>query len=128
MTARRAAGFTLLEVLIALAVLAVALAAALQTGTTSVAHSIHLRDKTFAHWVALNQAAELQLASAWPEIGESAGESEMGRRHWHWRARTSETADPDLRRVDLSAGPTRDASLATLTLFLPRPRLAAVPP
>jgi general secretion pathway protein I len=55
---RRVAGFTLLEVLVALAVLAIAMGAIINAATQSIASTAYLRDQTFASWVALNQVNE----------------------------------------------------------------------
>ena len=57
-------GFTLIEVLVALAIVAIGMAAVLGTLTSSANTVVYLRDKTFANWVALNQIAQLRLSGA----------------------------------------------------------------
>ena len=75
---KRATGFTLLEVLVALAVLAIAMGAVIGATTQSVNTVGVLRDRTFATWVALNKVNELLLApTAWPEEGSRKGETEL---------------------------------------------------
>ncbi len=116
-------GFTLIEVLVALAVVAVALAAAVRLGAANVANAAYLRDKSFAEWVALNRVSALQLASAWPAVGEEEGRSPMGERKWRWRTRVEGTFDADVHRVLVSVweGRREGDPLVTLTAYLPRP-------
>jgi len=114
-------GFTLLEVLVALAVIAIGLAAAIRVGATNGANAIHLRDKTFAQYVAANKAVELQLQAQWPALGTQRGRMPMGLREWHWTARVSETFDARMRRVDIEVGADDRNPIATLSAFLPQP-------
>jgi general secretion pathway protein I len=123
MALSRARGFTLIEVLVALTVLAVALGALVKAGSGHAANAAYLRDKVFAHWVAVNAITELQLEADWPAPGERSGNAELGGREWRWRGRVEETFDADVRRVTVSvgdAGGRRDASLVTRVGFLPR--------
>lgn len=97
------AGFTLLEVLVALAVLAIAMGAIISAATQSINTVALLREQTFAGWVALNQIQALQLEpEPWPEQGVRAGKAELANRAWRWEARFYSTADPDLRRLELT--------------------------
>ncbi|MGD8379316.1 MAG: type II secretion system minor pseudopilin GspI [Gammaproteobacteria bacterium] len=96
-----AAGFTLLEVLIALAVLAIGLLAVLgSAGQTTVVAS-QSRDRMLAHWVAMNRLADIRLQPGWPDIADSNGNVEMADRRWHWQARVIKTQDDDLRRIEV---------------------------
>lgn len=120
---RRAAGFTLLEVLVALAVLAIAMGAIINAATQSIANTAALRDQTLAGWVALNQVSERLLdPEPWPEEGSRDGRVELANRAWRWQVRFAKTDDPDLRRIDVTvraAG--SDAILSALTAFKARP-------
>lgn len=123
-----ARGFTLLEVMVALAVVAIALSALVKGGSQSAATAAHLRDKSLAHWVAMNRVAELQLQKQWPAPGESRGDEEMAGRRWHTLARVSTTEDPDIRRleVEVRASEAKEAAVVErLLAFLPRPPQAA---
>ncbi len=121
---RTARGFTLLEVMVALAVLAIALAALIKGVSDNTANAAHLRDRTLAHWVGMNVVAEQRLATKWDERGEQRGEEEMANHTWYWSARLVETFDEDVRRleVEVRAEDERDAApLARLVAFIPRP-------
>ncbi len=99
---RSQTGFTLLEVLVALAVLAIAMGAIIGAATQSINTLATLRDQTFASWVALNQINEQLLdPKPWPEAGSRTGSAELANRTWRWEARFSKTDDPDLRRLEL---------------------------
>ena len=100
---KRQTGFTLLEVLVALAVLAIAMGAIIGAATQSINTVATLRDQTFASWVALNQVNALLLESKpWPEEGSRKGNAELANRAWRWEARFYKTDDPDLRRLEIA--------------------------
>lgn len=115
-------GFTLLEVLIALAVLAIGMAAVIGTAGTSTRAAGELRDRTFAHWVAMNEMTELRIADAWQPGSSQSGEADLGGEHWKWKAKLSTTADPDLLRVDIdvSNALTPDVVISSLIGFYGR--------
>ena len=121
--ASQSKGFTLLEVLVATTVIAIALAAIIRLTAMSSTNLAHLRDKTFAHWVAMNQMAELQASDTYPPIGRSSGDEEMAGREWYWTMEVKNTPDKDMRRVQIqvSQEKRRDApSLTVLTGFFTR--------
>jgi general secretion pathway protein I len=94
-------GFTLLEVLVALAVLAIALAAAIKVTSQNAENAGYLRDRTLAHWVAMNLLTEIQVRQEWPTLGKKEGTAMMADREWFWRIKVSETVDEELRRLDV---------------------------
>jgi general secretion pathway protein I len=98
-------GFTLIEVLVALAIVAVGMAAVLGALTSSADTIAYLRDKTFANWVALNQIAQVRLKGQTPAPGKSDGDSELGGRKWHWQQEVSATQLPGMVRIDVSVRP-----------------------
>lgn len=120
----RQGGFTLLEVLVALTVLAVTLAAIIKAAGDYTANQAYLRDRTMATWVARNVLVEFQAENAWPKVGERKGSADMGKREWDWLARISQTEEEELRRLDVEVRPVDadDAEpLATLSGFLWQP-------
>lgn len=98
-------GFTLIEVLVALAIVAVGMAAVLGTLSSSADTIAYLRDKTFANWVALNQIALVRLSGQLPAPGKSDGDSEFAGRKWHWHQEVSTTQVPGMVRMDVSVRP-----------------------
>ncbi|MBK8537163.1 MAG: type II secretion system minor pseudopilin GspI [Candidatus Competibacteraceae bacterium] len=120
---RSQTGFTLLEVLVALAVLAIAMGAIIGAATQSINTVATLRDQTFASWVALNQINGLLLESKpWPAEGSRTGSAELANRTWRWEARFSKTDDPDLRRLDLTVRASENgAELSKLVAFKGKP-------
>jgi general secretion pathway protein I len=121
-------GFTLIEVLAAVAVLALALGAAITGASQYASHAAYLRDKAIASWVARNKLVELHLAPTWPELGKSDGTEPMAGREWRWRMEVLKTPDDKVRRVDVyvdatgKGGATHGAQLVVLSGFLtPRP-------
>ena len=121
---RSQSGFTLLEVLAAVAVLALALGATITGASQYAANAGYLRDKAIATWVARNKLVELHVAPAWPEKGKSDGVDEMAGREWTWRTQVLDTPDPKVRRVEVSveAPGKKDTVLVTLSGFLtPQP-------
>ena len=98
---KRSCGFTLIEVMVALAVLAIALAAVIEGVTAHVANATYLRDRTLAHWVAMNRAAELQLGSEWPSPGTTKGAALLADHEWFWTVIVYQTGDTHVRRADI---------------------------
>ena len=96
---RRAAGFTLLEVLVALVILALALGALIKTAGDHALLVADLETRTQAFLVAENQLRRLQASKLWPEASEQSDVLEQGGRRWQWQARFESTPDPDLKRV-----------------------------
>ena len=97
----RSTGFTLLEVLVALAVLALALSAAVSAAAAYVGNQAYLQERTLAHWVARNVLTELQLEMPWPGTGERSDTARMADLDWTWQATINETPEKDMRRVTL---------------------------
>ncbi len=116
-------GFTLMEVLVALTIIAVALAALLKSVSEGTRNAGYLRDKTLAHWVAMNRITEEQVRDQWPATGRKEGESRMGKRDWHWTLIVSETPDADMRRLEVEVRYEEEDTepLITRVAFLPRP-------
>ena len=109
-------GFTLLEVLIALTILAIsALAVMTQTGQ-SLTQLDQLKLKTVAVLVAENQLTALQIAPSWPAIGRSDNSVSFADLQWQLKTEVSSTSDPWLRKIEVtvSYGDNHEAVLADL--------------
>lgn len=104
MISRRAPGFTLLEVMVALAVVSIGLIAAFN-GIIQMAHSTSmLRERAMADWIAMNMISTIRISGDFPEVGRFDGSTEFASRDWRWEARISETGVNDLRRIDMHVG------------------------
>ena len=118
-------GFTLLEVLVALAVLALSMGAVIKATSDYTNNQSYLRDRTMAMWVARNVLVQFQVDKEWPKVGERKGTQEMGNREWRWLAVTSQTDEDELRRLDVEVFPIDseddELPLSVLSGFLVRP-------
>ncbi|MBI3776218.1 MAG: type II secretion system minor pseudopilin GspI [Gammaproteobacteria bacterium] len=85
-----ARGFTLLEVLVALAVLALALAAGIKAAGSNIDNAAYLRDRTLAHWVAMNKLTEMQVFNKFPTTGTTErGSLLVAGSEWYWTVQTT---------------------------------------
>lgn len=114
-------GFTLIEVLAALIIVSLGMLGVIQAVSQTASNSVYLRDKTLAHWIAMNQLTEVRLARQAPEIDESSDEVDYAGRRWRWTMEVSETPVESLRRIDvrvsLADGDDDGSALARLTGF-----------
>ena len=98
----RTPGFTLLEVMIALAIVALGMMAVHTQLNRYAVGAVIIENKVLASWIASNRIAELSVAPQWPPLGQTQDEVDYARRTWIWRTQVSETPVENLRRVDVS--------------------------
>ena len=102
-TPASARGFTLLEVLIALAIVAMSVGALLGTVTSSASNVIYLKDKTLAEWVALNRLTEVRIDGSMPDPGRRIGNTVMGGIRWEWMEEVTELPVEGMLRIEVRA-------------------------
>lgn len=95
-------GFTLLETMVALVIVALGMTAVFMQLSQFASSSIYLRDKTIASWIGSNTVTELSIQPNWPELGAEELEVEFASRIWSLRIEISETDVENLRRADVS--------------------------
>jgi general secretion pathway protein I len=96
---QRAGGFTLIEVLVALMIVAVGLTALMVAVNGTARTSGFLRDKTLAQWIALNRLSEVRLNVVKFGQNTDTGELDFGSRKWHYDTRYFDTSVASMKRV-----------------------------
>ncbi len=115
-------GFTLLEILVALAIVSVVLASLVQLAAQASHNAGYLERKTLAHWVAMNRMAELQATRAHLPTGRKQGTETLAGIEWTWRRSVKPTPDRQVVQVEFVVGQGDEPSLAVLTGFFPSAR------
>ena len=97
----RTLGFTLIEVLIALVILAVALAALVRAAGIATDGALDAKERLLGLWVAQNHLAGYASGLPFPNTGERSGEETQFDMTFTWRETVSQTANPYFRRIDV---------------------------
>lgn len=87
-------GFTLIEILVALAVIAIALGALMKASGSHINSISFLKQKTLAHYVAMNEITRLQVEHEWPDIGKTHKSTEMASYEWFWTREVKKVLNP----------------------------------
>ena len=116
-------GFTLVEVLVALAILAIALMAAMRAASQGTSNVAELRSRVLAGWVAENQLAGHRARGDWLPLEGQTGNVVQGGMEFVWREKVVSTPNTAFRRVDVTVFAATDEShaLARLTGFVVQP-------
>ena len=120
MRANKHKGFTLLEVLVALAILAVTMAAVGRASSSGVQHVEAMRVRVLADWVAQNRLALHAARGDWLPVGIQNGDEEQAGQKFSWREEIIATPNPTLRRIVVNVYAPDDAnySLREITAYL----------
>ena len=94
-------GFTLIEVMLAMAVFSIAGIAILGTAETNARNLGYLESKILASWVASNQLVEITLDDTWPPKNNKKGKVELAGLEWFWQQKVVKTTDKDMRAIVL---------------------------
>ncbi|HBD7141272.1 TPA: GspI family T2SS minor pseudopilin variant LspI [Legionella pneumophila] len=111
-------GFTLIEVLLALTVIAIALTALLKATAQNIDNTHRIKEKTISHWVAMQGIAMIQLnLLRTSQSQESTQATTMLGQKWYWRAKISPTPIKRMQQITISvsskqAGPFREELIA----------------
>lgn len=113
-------GFTLLEVLTAIAILAIALTAVVLASINALGSSRYLRDKTVANWVAVNVANQAQLGLiAVPLLPQSISDTQTQlNQTWYWQAQMEKTYDQYTNKITIQVGGERNKPITTIITFV----------
>jgi general secretion pathway protein I len=110
----------LIEVLAALVIVAFGMLAAIDAVNQSARNGTYLRDKTLAHWIALNVVTERRLVESPPDVAESEGKVDYAGEQWRWSMKVTQTQVESMRRMDVSVrkeSAPEGSSLATVSGF-----------
>lgn len=108
-------GFTLLEMLVALAVFSLAALALVRLQGVTLRTAADLDSKALGQIVARNLMVDVQSDPVPPSVGEEAGDVENGGRRWHWSRTVKPTDDQRLLQVDLTVDGQPGASPVVLS-------------
>jgi general secretion pathway protein I len=118
----RSRGFTLIEVMVALSIVALSLTAVAASMSQMIEAANVMRDRTYASWIAQNKIAEMRLANVIPRVSTTTGELDYGNASWSWRAVVSKTQVDNFVRVDVSISyEGSDYVIRTVTGFIGNP-------
>ena len=121
--APRCPGFSLIEMLVALAVFALAVLGLLNLAGESTRTAVAIEERVLAAVVADNVAVEAATLQVRELAEDARGSEEAGGVSWRWNRRTTPSADPSLVRVDISVSPPgEDRIAAEVALFRSLPR------
>lgn len=109
--------FTLLEVLIALAMLAIVLTAAFRGINLTASQAAELGERHMGQWIAQNRLAETRMMGRFPDTGTTEGKIDQGGLQFRWREEVRATDNPLFRRVEVKVFSSSGTQLTKLLGF-----------
>ena len=118
-TARKQRGMTLLEVMLALVILATSGLAVMQAASGALNNQAYLQQKTLALWVASNRLVELKLQKQWPSASWQYDSEELAGNTWYLRYQTVQTGDSNFKALDIEVSAKKEgSSLAYIRTYI----------
>lgn len=117
-------GFTLIEIMVALAILAIAMVAIYKSVAGYVTNTGYLEQRTLAQWVAVNVSEEMRLKNPWPNLGKDDGTLEGFAGHdWFWRVEVLKNEEEWMRTVEVRVflHEEDESALGQLTFYVIKP-------
>lgn len=118
-------GFTLLEVLVAMAIVSLGLIGVFSALSQMLGATALLRDKTLATWIATDRITEMRVIGEYPDAGERKDFVDMAGAEWAYKIKISAIPEMEMRRLDVSVGFADDPDnvIATVIGFIAPPRV-----
>ncbi|WP_380877384.1 type II secretion system protein GspI [Sphingomonas sp. DBB INV C78] len=114
-------GFTLIELMVALAVFSIAALALLRLEGTTLASTATLADRTIGQIVAHNLAVEALTDPVAPSFGDTKGQEENAGRVWQWTRRSIRATQLNLQQIDIAVVDDQGQPAGALTVYRPMP-------
>lgn len=115
-------GMTLLEVMLALVIMATSGVAVMNAASGALNNQAHLQNKTFALWVASNRLTELKLQKRWPAANWKHENTDFAGLKWYLRYQTVETGDNNFKALDIEVSDVKDGrALAYIRTYIAKP-------
>ena len=116
----KAKGFTLIEVMLAMAIFAIAGVALVSSTSTHFRNLSLLETKMIANWVASNQLVEISLEKSWPLKNNKKGKEELAGQEWFWIQKVVKTNDENMSQVTIEVRleQTAKSSIASLSTYV----------
>jgi len=113
-------GFTLIEVMLAMAIFAIAGVALLGSADTNLRTLSQLEKKMIASWVVSNQLVEASLDQSWPPKNNKTGKSDIAGHEWFWQQKVIKTTDKNMRAivVEVRANEKDKSALALMMTYV----------